>query len=115
MADNGARGHRPKRESAQAVSTLDATETVSISRPQLAEGLVVAIAHGFFEVATSGETILCTIRGRLRKAQIHPAGSRPQAGRARMPRSQRFGLPPSTQAAASIGEPETLDAPARIA
>ncbi len=31
------------------------------------EGLVVAKAHGFFEVALAGSTYLCTLRGRLRK------------------------------------------------
>ncbi|PWT75751.1 MAG: ribosome small subunit-dependent GTPase A [Chloroflexi bacterium] len=115
MADNGARGHRPKRESAQAVSTLDASETVSISKPQPAEGLVVAIAHGFFEVAASGETILCTIRGRLRKSQPHPSRSRPQAGGARMPRSQRVGSIPSATATTSVADRDTSDSPARIA
>jgi ribosome biogenesis GTPase / thiamine phosphate phosphatase len=30
----------------------------------------VAVAHGFFEVVGEGEPTLCTIRGRLRKAQV---------------------------------------------
>ncbi len=30
------------------------------------EGLVIAIAHGFFEVSSGNETYLCTLRGRLR-------------------------------------------------
>jgi ribosome biogenesis GTPase len=115
MADTGDRDHRPKHESAQAVSTLESLETVSISRPQPAEGLVVAIAHGFFEVAISGETILCTIRGRLRKSQLHSSGSRPQASSSRIPRSQRIGLTPSTTAATSVATRETFDSPTRIA
>jgi ribosome biogenesis GTPase / thiamine phosphate phosphatase len=115
MADTGDRDHRPKHESAQAVSTLDSSEIISISRPQPAEGLVVAIAHGFVEVAISGETVLCTIRGRLRKSQPHPSGSRPQAGRTRMPRSQRLGLTPSATASTPVADRETLVSPARIA
>src|SRR5690348_5016481 len=37
----------------------------SIAAP-LSEGIVTAIAPGFFEVASGSETFLCTLRGRLR-------------------------------------------------
>ncbi|MGO8949840.1 MAG: ribosome small subunit-dependent GTPase A [Ktedonobacterales bacterium] len=68
MADVGDSDQQPEQKSAAAISTLDALETVSASKPMRADGLVVAVAHGFFEVVASGESTLCTIRGRLRKS-----------------------------------------------
>lgn len=44
---------------------------VSPDRPQL-EGIVIAIAHNFAEVHTEQGTLLCTLRGRLRRPQRPP-------------------------------------------
>lgn len=52
-------------------------------RPDAVEGLVVALAPDYFEVAANGSVYLCTARGRLRK-QRHtaavPVGARRGAG-----------------------------------
>jgi ribosome biogenesis GTPase len=47
---------------------------------QRLEGLVTAIAPGFFEVAAGGRSYLCTLRGRLRKPPLPPALVRRGAG-----------------------------------
>src|SRR5260221_7561137 len=58
-----------------------------------AEGMVSAIAHGFFEVTTPAGTFLCTLRGRLRKTRpVSPPAlaRRPQAARSSAhPRPER--------------------------
>ena len=72
MADVVDSDQQPEQKSAQATLRLEVA-----SKPKPADGLVVAIAHGFFEVVDSGEPTLCTIRGRLRKSHLQPDGSRP--------------------------------------
>jgi ribosome biogenesis GTPase / thiamine phosphate phosphatase len=52
------------------------------------EGIVTAVAHGFFEVATVNSTYLCTLRGRLRKSRPLLPPQRP----ARLPPPRR-GIP----------------------
>ncbi len=64
MADAADSGQKPE----QASATM---ELMPAGKPTPVDGLVVAIAHGFFEVARSGEITLCTIRGRLRKSRLH--------------------------------------------
>lgn len=39
------------------------------------QGLVIAIAHGFFEVSADNQTYLCTLRGRLRNSRAARAQS----------------------------------------
>lgn len=48
--------------------TLASTAAEAHQSPRL-EGLVIAIAHGFFEVSTGNQTYLCTLRGRLRNSR----------------------------------------------
>ncbi|MGZ3585372.1 MAG: hypothetical protein ACXVCT_21735, partial [Ktedonobacterales bacterium] len=50
--------------------------TVAEARPSSRlEGLVVAIAQGFFEVSASNQAYLCTLRGRLRSSRSPRAES----------------------------------------
>jgi ribosome biogenesis GTPase / thiamine phosphate phosphatase len=54
--------------------TLPPISAPQSAPPELLEGIVVAIAHGFFEVAVPSESstlrsYLCTLRGRLRRAR----------------------------------------------
>ncbi len=69
-------------------------DAVTVEIPQAppsagVEGLVIAIAHGFFEVTAGEHTYLCTLRGRLRNPyparQDHP--QRPQLLRRGRPAS----------------------------
>ena len=55
------------------------------------EGIVTAIAPGFFEVATPTASYLCTLRGRLRKS--HPANTSNTAGSSSSRRSSAVTRP----------------------
>lgn len=60
-------------DTALSVSASASTSSLLVP-PELVEGIVIAIAHGFFEVAVPSETstprtYLCTLRGRLRKSR----------------------------------------------
>jgi ribosome biogenesis GTPase / thiamine phosphate phosphatase len=63
---------------------LGAERAQTASRSAAVEGLVVALAPDYFEVAVNGTVYLCTARGRLRKARQHAAavavGARRGAG-----------------------------------
>jgi ribosome biogenesis GTPase len=48
------------------------------ARPTQLEGIVTALAPGFFEVAANGQSYLCTLRGRLRKPRPAPSLSASQ-------------------------------------
>lgn len=64
--------------------TRDAGATVAIeasARPNLVEGLVVALAPDYFEVYANGAVYLCRARGRLRKSRPAPP---PTGARGRM-------------------------------
>jgi ribosome biogenesis GTPase len=54
------------------------TALASLPKPVPQEGLVVAVAHGFFEVVSAESILLCTLRGRLRKPR--PSQHRKQPG-----------------------------------
>jgi len=60
------------------------------------DGLVIAIAHGYFEVAcaTGSDVYLCTLRGRLRKPRPQPIAAVSAARGARPPRTARLAPPP---------------------
>ena len=54
-------------------------------------GLVIGSAHGIFDVALEGETLRCTLRGRLRKPHFQPERTPVGAGRKGFPNIFRFG------------------------
>ncbi len=85
-------------------AVLEKSQPPSASR--FHEGLVIAIAHGYFEVACGPEVYLCTLRGRLRKPRPQPA---PRLSTQKLP---RFGHPTRPPAAQSPAEEQP---PARIA
>ena len=78
------------------------------------EGIVIAIAHGFFEVAASEDALtrrvyLCTLRGRLRKPRPLPHPRRPVP-------SARFSRGPQREREQTRTQVEEQDeAPVRIA
>ena len=76
-----------------AAETLAAETTQDTPRPR--EGLVIAIAHGFFEVsADDGQRYLCTLRGKLRRTRPAPPPRRAQSLPPRQQRaSQRHAAP----------------------
>jgi ribosome biogenesis GTPase len=78
MADVASRNE--KRRATEPVSEAPAsgsTALVSLSKPVPQEGLVVAVAHGFFEVVGAESIFLCTLRGRLRKPRPSPLRKQP--------------------------------------
>lgn len=75
----------PEDELAVGMPSEDAT-TASTSA---IEGVVVAIAHGFFEVSSAGTTYLCMLRGKLRKSRPAPPPRRPAPAVSRWPRTGR--------------------------
>ena len=60
-----------------------------IAPGSLLEGIVVAIAHGFFEVSASGHTYLCVLRGKLHKSRPAPPPRRPVSAPSRWQRGAR--------------------------
>src|SRR5215469_15038835 len=60
------------------------------------DGLVIAIAHGYCEVAcaSGSDVYLCTLRGRLRKPRPQPTAAMSAARGARPPRAARMAPPP---------------------
>lgn len=83
------------------------------------EGLVIAIAHGFFEVCSDNDTYLCTLRGRLRNAR--PArqesvqrGQTVKRGRT-APNSSQYRQAPNSKRDRALPPTNTDEAPARIA
>jgi ribosome biogenesis GTPase len=99
-----------------------ATETVGRcdagtppDRPIL-EGIVIAVVRGFAEVAIGQTTLLCTVRGRLRRAPVAPVS----AGSARRP-DRRGGLltggrsSARQRAAATAATSDRPETPAHIA
>ncbi len=100
----------------------EATETVGRcdaetppDRPLL-EGIVIAIMRGFAEVAIGQTTLLCTVRGRLRRSHATPVS----AGSPRRP-ARRSGIPTGgrssarRRAPASTAASEQPESPARVA
>jgi len=63
-AENERAAERPTAGEQACSATVDVI-TNGIAAP-LSEGIVTAIAPGFFEVASGGKAFLCTLRGRLR-------------------------------------------------
>ena len=79
MADVASReGKRREAEPAGEAPTLGRTAQPSLSKPVPEEGLVVAVAHGFFEVVSADSILLCTLRGRLRKSRPSPQRKQPE-------------------------------------
>ena len=80
--------------------TRDAEAAVAVeasARPDVVEGLVVALAPDFFEVYANGVVYLCRARGRLRKARPAPA---PAGARGRAAAPSRHAAPvPAPEAA----------------
>src|SRR5260370_38073733 len=70
------------REDLDGMPSLDHEGSLAASS---AEGMVSAIAHGYFEVTAPAGTFLCTLRGRLRKTR--PVASPPLARRPQTARS----------------------------
>jgi ribosome biogenesis GTPase / thiamine phosphate phosphatase len=78
MADVASRGgKRREAEPAGGTPAAGSTALASLPKPVAQEGLVVAVAHDFFEVVTAEGMSLCTLRGRLRKPR--PPQQRKQA------------------------------------
>lgn len=94
----------PEDELAVGMPSEDAT---TASTTSVVEGVVVAIAHGFFEVSSGGATYLCMLRGKLRKSRPAPPPRRPAPAASRWPRT---GRPERAQA-----EPVAADTRIRIA
>src|SRR5262249_62240930 len=70
------------------MSPLDGAQTRDCGLPQ--EGLVVAIAHGYSEVAAGDQSYLCMLRGRLLKRRAPtPALRRPLPPPHRRARQER--------------------------
>lgn len=65
------------------------SEDVPAASTSGTEGVVVAIAHGFFEVSSAGATYLCMLRGKLRKARSAPSPRRPTPSATRWARTAR--------------------------
>jgi ribosome biogenesis GTPase len=92
------------------MSPLDGTQTRDPGSPQ--EGLVVAIAHGYSEVAADGHMYLCMLRGRLLKRRtalpLSPARRQPLSPYGRVARSARHERPapaPTTPVEAAEATP----------
>lgn len=75
----------PEDEMTAGMSSEDATSTTAPT----SEGIVVAIAHGFFEVSSAGSTYLCMLRGKLRKPKPGMPPPRPITTSSRWPQSGR--------------------------
>ncbi|HEX8032549.1 MAG TPA: ribosome small subunit-dependent GTPase A [Ktedonobacterales bacterium] len=94
--------------------------TVAEARPSpRLEGLVVAIAQGFFEVSASNQTYLCTLRGRLRSTRSPRAESlqRTQTfkrGRS-APVASQYRQATNGKREGALATTETEDSPVRIA
>src|SRR5258707_11930119 len=78
-----------------------------------AEGMVSAIAHGFFEVTAPAGTFLCTLRGRLRKTR--PVPPPPVARRPQTARSTARARPERTDRALPPGAGTRAEAPIIVA
>lgn len=76
----------------------------------LLEGIVVAIAHGFFEVSASGRTYLCVLRGKLHKSRPNPSPRRTLSAASRWQRGSRQERPLSAPTAL-VEEPRVRIAP----
>jgi ribosome biogenesis GTPase len=91
-----------------AAETSPRSETGETTRAFPEEGLVIAIAPGFFEVSAGPDALLCTLRGRLRKPRptlVARRGSSPPNGR----------IPGSARPRAERVQAEPEEAPVRIA
>lgn len=73
------------------------------------EGMVIAIAHGFFEVSADGKTYLCTLRGRLRSSRPPSPPRRAE----RQPPLRNTRAPQQNRAQPAATEPAAV--PTRIA
>lgn len=72
-------------------ATAEMTSEDAIATPApTSEGIVVAVAHGFFEVFSAGTTYLCMLRGKLRKRRPGLPTRRPIANSSRWPQSGRI-------------------------
>jgi ribosome biogenesis GTPase / thiamine phosphate phosphatase len=79
-------------------------------------GLVVAVAHDFFEVVSAERTSLCTLRGRLRKSHLRPAPSGQSVSPARLRRPPHQGYSASVDSkGAPALTPTTATSPLRVA
>lgn len=83
------------------------------------DGLVIAIAHGFFEVSSVNETYLCTLRGRLRSTRSprQEAAQRAQTARRGRPtpNASQYRQATNSKRERPIAEPEAEEGRVRIA
>lgn len=95
----------------EADDVTDPQDRCDAAAPQnrsLARGIVIAVAHGFVEVHTDQGTLLCTLRGRLRRARPAPSTAPVAAGR----RQVRRGSASASHASAPTTEDD--ETPVRI-
>lgn len=98
--------------------TLASTAAEARPSPRL-EGLVIAIAHGFFEVSANNETYLCTLRGRLRNTRSPRQEAALRAQTAKRGRSTPIGAQyrqaTNGKRERALVDAETDETPVRIA
>jgi ribosome biogenesis GTPase len=113
MAHGEDRGRRHEEGTAPAGSREGAA---TASGPKTMDGLVVAVAHDFFEVVSAERTSLCTLRGRLRKPHVRPATSGQSILPKQVGRQSQQGYPaPVVRKGAAVSAPEIITSPLRVA
>lgn len=95
-------------------ATLPAVETQPTRSGAPREGIVVAIAHGYSEVWSSGQTYLCVLRGKLMKRRPAPEARRQPALQSRGP-TPRAGTRERPRAEPSPAPGDAPSAPTKVA
>ncbi len=112
---------KPEQANGSVAAARTATASAGDARPARSrEGIVTALAPGFFEVAANGQSYLCTLRGRLRKSRPTAAVvASPRRGMPRITGRPAKGVPGGRGAVATPSRGDVVtdepQPPARIA